>query len=246
MCMYPSTHATRILFFWTLLAFGTPLLAHAEMAGDWERSITLGFNQTRGNSDTLLHRVTGRAEQIAERYEWLIDLEWTYGESDKEKNSEFGRFGVEHKRMINKRLFADAMGEISYDAIKELDYRVIAGPALGYFLLRDETFRLSAEAGPSYVAQKQGGASEDFIALRFAEDFSWRINDRARIWQGIEYIPRVDDVNHFLLNTEAGIESAITSTLSLGITLQHRHDSRPAEDTKRNDLFLVSTLKYNF
>ncbi len=229
-----------------LWLINSPTDGYAEMSGEWERSVTLGFNQTRGNSDTLLHRFAARGEQIAEKHEWLIDLEWTYGESDKEKNNEFGRAGIEYKQMLNRRFYADAMLEFTYDAVKDLDYRVIVGPALGYFILRDETFRLSVEAGPSYVAQRQGGVSEDFIALRFAENFSYRINKQVRVWQGTEYIPRIDDFEQYLLNSEVGVESAISNVMSLGISLEHRYDNQPAEGAKRNDLFLVSTLKYTF
>ncbi len=220
--------------------------AASEINGEWERSVTLGLNQTRGNSDTLLHRLAARAELVEEKYEWLFNLEWTYGESDKEKDNEFGLFGAEYKRLLSRRLYVDAMGEISYDAIKDLDYRVIVGPAVGYFFRRDKTIRLSVEVGPSYVGQKQGGETEDFVAVRVAEDFRWRINEHARIWQKTEYIPRLDDVNQFLLNSEIGVESAVSAAVSLGISLQHRHDSKPADDAKRNDLYLVSTLKYTF
>lgn len=229
-----------------LMAVYSPLATNAEMSGEWERSITLGFNQARGNTETLQHRVAARAEKLHDDYEWLMDSEWTYGESEKEKNAEFGRLSAEHKRLLTKRAFVNTMAEISYDAIAKLDYRVVAGPALGYFLLRDESIRLSAEAGPSYVAQKLDGESQGYIALRVAQDFDYRINKRVRIWQGTEYIPRIDDFDQFLLNSEIGVESALTATLSLGLTLQHRHNSRPADDAKRNDLYLVSTLKYTF
>lgn len=220
--------------------------AFADMNEEWARSGTFGLNQTRGNSETLLQRVGARAERIEERYEWLFEFEWTYGESDKEKSAEFGRLGAEHKRLLKSRAYIDFMAEISYDAIAKLDYRVVTGPALGYFLLRNETFRLSAEAGPSYVAQKQGDARDNFFAIRIAEDFDWRVNDRARIWQRIEYVPRIDDFEQFLLNSEIGLESALSAALSLGVSLQHRHDSAPAEGAKRNDLYLVSTLKFAF
>lgn len=235
-----------VLFCAVVLVFQVPFVGLGEMIGEWERNVSLGFNQTRGNSDTLLYRVAARGEQVADRYEWLIELNWTYGESDKEKNNEFGRFLMEHKRLLGKRWYAEAMLEASYDAVKDLDYRVIVGPALGYFFLRDKTFRLSTEIGPSYVAQKQGGESEEFIALRLAENFSYRINKQLRVWQSIEYLPRIDDYEQYLLNSEVGVESAISTAMSLGITLQHRYDNRPAEDAKRNDLFLVSTLKYTF
>ncbi len=241
-----SKNAIHGIFLSISILFSMNGATQAEPTGEWERSLTLGFNQARGNSDTLLHRVAGRAELIEERYEWLYELEWTYGEADKDKNAEFGRMGVEYKRLIDTRFFADAMAEISYDAIKKLDYRVIYGPALGYFFLRDEQFRLSVEGGPSHVVQRQDRLTQDFVALRLAQDFSWRINKRARLWQGTEYIPRIDDFNRYLLNSEIGVESAVSAAISLGVTLQHRYDSHPAEDTKRNDLNLVSTLKYTF
>ncbi len=222
------------------------LLAEEAVDGEWERSITLGLNTARGNSDTRLFKTVWRAEQIRERDEWQLFLNWTYGKTDNEKNSEFGRFSVDRKRLFTKRQYYEGMFDIHYDALARIDYRIITGPAYGVFLMRSPETRFSVEVGPSYVREKERQNTEDYMAARLAENFSQRINDRVRIWQAAEYIPRLDDLDHFLFKGEIGIEAALNEYMSLEVALEDRYDSRPAEDKKKNDVYFSTSLKIAF
>ncbi len=212
----------------------------------WDRSISLGLNGARGNSDTMQFRSTLRAEQIRDRDEWHILLDWAFGESDNEKNNEFGQILVERKWLMTDRQFIDAIFDIHYDATARTDYRIITGPAYGVFLVRRPERRFSVEAGPSYVREKQRQETEDYVAVRLAQKLEQRIGDNARIWQSLEYIPRVDDLDHYLLNAEIGIDTAITERAALELVLQDRYNSRPAENKKSNDLFMSASAKFAF
>ncbi len=233
---------TLIIFLCSVIG----LRAEEAPNGEWERSISMGLNSARGNADTLLFKTAWSAEQIRERDEWHVLLSWTYGETDNEKNSEFGRFSMDRKRLFTKRQYYEGMFDIHYDALARIDYRIITGPAYGVFLIRNPETRFSVEAGPSYVREKERQITDDYMAVRVAERFSQRINERVKIWQSAEYIPRLDDLDHYLLNGELGIEAALNEYMSLEVVAQNRYDSRPAQEKKKNDLFFSTSLKIDF
>ncbi len=220
--------------------------AEEAKSDDWTGSVSLGFSMTEGNSETSTHRVGLRADREMEKCEWHFQADWIYGESDDEKNVESGKLSAEHKWLLSDPWFADYMAELSYDAVASLDYRLITGPAIGRYLARTDALRLSLELGPVYVRQKQRDETDDYLAGRIAQNFEYRFNESARIWQTAEYIVRADDDEQYLLNAEVGLETALTTRIAVELLLQNRYDNQPAEDKERNDLILTSALKYAF
>jgi hypothetical protein len=62
----------------------------------------------------------------------------------------------------------------------------------------------------------------------------------------MEWIPQVDQVDNYLVNFEAGIETTLTKTISLKTFVIDNYASRPAAGRLKNDVKLVSALTYNF
>jgi putative salt-induced outer membrane protein YdiY len=56
----------------------------------------------------------------------------------------------------------------------------------------------------------------------------------------------VDEFSKYLLNTEVGVEAALTKAMSLRVVGTHRYDSEPAAGRKNYDLGIVSALAYKF
>lgn len=133
-----------------------------------------------------------------------------------------------------------------HDGIADVDYRLTIGPGAGYYFIKSEKTKLSAEAGPSLVFEKQGGVEQSYGALRLAERFERRLNGRARLWQSAEVLPQVDNLDNFLIIGEIGIEADLTKKLSLRAFIQDTYDNAPAARRKENDVKLVTALGYKF
>ena len=59
-------------------------------------------------------------------------------------------------------------------------------------------------------------------------------------------LPQVDKFSNYILNAEAGIETAITKKLSQKTYLQDSYHSEPAPGRLKNDMRLVAALAYKF
>ena len=68
----------------------------------------------------------------------------------------------------------------------------------------------------------------------------------ARIWQSVEYLPKVDEFGNYVLNAELGLEAALTEKLSLNTFVQDTYRSEPAAGREENDLKWVTGIKYRF
>ncbi len=100
--------------------------------------------------------------------------------------------------------------------------------------------------GPGLIHENQGGKTKTYFTARAAERFELKLNDRVRIWQSLEFLPQVDDLDNYILNAEAGIESALTKKLSLRTFVQDTYDNVPAPGRQKNDVKLVTAIAYKF
>ena len=86
-----------------------------------------------------------------------------------------------------------------------------------------------------------------YWAARLAERFEYKLTATTKIWESLEYLPKVDDwAQNYLLNFEAGIDTAITPHWSLRVVFQDMYASEPASGRKQNDLRLLAGTAYKF
>ena len=85
-----------------------------------------------------------------------------------------------------------------------------------------------------------------YFTARVAEKFDYKLNDRARIWEMVEFLPQVDNLDNYIINGEVGVEASITKKTALRAVLQDTYDNQPAPGRKKNDLKLVSSVVMKF
>ena len=214
----------------------------------WETTAAAGLTLTRGNSDTLLVTLSLDTQRKWEKAEALAGISGGYGKNDGTKNTEFLKGYGQYNRLFSERLYGGIRLDASYDGIANLDYRLTLSPLLGYYLIKEARTSLAVEAGPSAVLEKyQGQSSETYLGARFGERFQHKLSDTTRIWQSLEYVPRVDRwAQKYIITAEVGIEAAITKQWSLRVVGQDIRDSEPAGTNKKNDLRLIAGTAYKF
>jgi len=214
--------------------------------GKWVRSATVGLNATSGNSDTLMVGASAEAEKETLDDLWRFTVGGAYGETEGDKTAENAKAVGRYERNLGERMFVSGTGEIGYDSIADVDYRIILSPALGYYLIRNERMSLSVEAGPSYVFERVGGVDDDYLALRLADRFEYKLSENAQIWQATEYIAEFSDFDNFLLKSEVGAEALLRANLSLSLIVQHTYDNVPAPGLDESDLSILTALSFKF
>jgi len=224
--------------------------APKKVIGEWVSSAALGYNLSSGNADTsLLSIMAATQKEVADEI-YNFGAQYNFG-SDKDRNDPVNddttrndfRANAAYKRLLSDKLFAGFGTSFLYDEIADIDYRSIVNPSLGYYVLKDEDYKLNFEAGPSYVFEKQGGESNDYLAPRIADRFDWIISCTSKIYQQTEVLLDVDNSDNYLVNTEVGIESALSTSLSLVVLARNNYDNVPAVGREKSDTAFITAVK---
>ena len=212
----------------------------------WVSSAAVGLTLTRGNSDTLLLTASVGTQRKTPDNEYIFGADGSYGKNDGVKNSETLHGIAQYNRLFSDRFYGYIHFEGLHDGIADLKYRFTLSPGAGYYFIKETSTSLAGEVGPAIVIQRLGGNDDTYATLRLAERFEHKFNDRARMWQSVEFLPQVDRTYNYLVNAEIGLEASITKRLSLRTVLQDNYVNVPAAGRKSNDVKLISGLAYKF
>ena len=86
----------------------------------------------------------------------------------------------------------------------------------------------------------------DPTAVRLFSAFEHKLSEHAKFWEGVEYLPQVDNFENYIVNAEVGVESSMTKKLSLQAVLQDSYRNDPTPGKLQNDLRLIAGVKYKF
>ncbi len=240
----------------TALLFAAGLYGQDAAAGSrFDKTLTLGATLTDGNSDTMLYNgsllLEGEKESLGAV---KAGVEGNYGRNKVKETDGEATYKRRDTTVENVSAFANARKTLSamtyayadanylYDDIAEVDYRVTAGPGLGVYLLKDEQIELATEAGLSYLWEDVADESDDYIALRVAQNLTYRFDENSKVWQSIVYMPEMGEFQNYLITAELGAEAPLNGKVNLRVVLQDKYDSTPGRDVKRNDLTLIAGL----
>ena len=218
----------------------------------WESALTASLALTRGNSRTLTASGAATTQEKWDDNQIKLGLDGTYGQQAVGTNTSVNPnmihgFG-QYDRFFARRWFGYLHGEGLHDDVADIAYRASASPGLGYSIIKAPSGDLNVEAGPGYVWQRQGGEVDNFFTMRVAESFTHKFNDRAKIWEKTEWLPKVEDIHYYVVNSEAGVSAALTSDnkLALTVTVDYSYNSQPATGRLKNDTILKTGITYAF
>jgi len=240
---------------------GTAAVRAEDTEKPWERSAAVGMTYTTGNSDTLLFTGALKGQKIWATDELRLALTGAYGkDNNHEVNNETLDGNAQYNHLFTEHLYSAVLVDVLHDGIAALTYRLTVGPSAGYYIIKNDKTKFSGEVGGAYVQEKHESVrlsdgppvvsandyTSRYFTLRVADHFEHKISDTSKVWQMTEWLPKVDDFSKYLLNTEVGIEAAMTKALALRLVGIHRYDSQPAQGRKNYDLSLVTSLAYKF
>jgi putative salt-induced outer membrane protein YdiY len=216
----------------------------------WVTTPAAALTLTRGNSETFLVTLSLDTKAKWEKDEVALGVSGGYGDSTVNnaytKNTEFVQGYGQYNRLFSDRFYGGLRLDGQYDGIAGIDYRFKVSPIAGYYLIKNDKMTLAAEAGPSLILEHlQGQESDSYLAARLAERFEYKLSATTKVWESLEYLPKVSDwAANYLINFEAGIDTAITTHWSLRVVFQDMYASEPANGRKSNDLRLMAGTAY--
>lgn len=206
----------------------------------------MGLALAKGNTDTLLFTADVKAERKWLDDEMSLGVGGSYGENNDVKDNEAVKGYAQWNHLFTERFYSYVRLDALHDAIADVEYRVTLSPGVGYYFIKNEATRLSGEVGPGVVFEKQGPTEKQYFTARVAERLEHKFSEKAKIWESVEFLPQVDNLDNYIINAEIGAEAALTKKLSLRVVAQDTYDSEPAPGRKQNDIKLVSGIALKF
>lgn len=220
----------------------------------WKTALNVAATLTDGNSDTLGANASLTTEGEKEGLgSVLAGIEGNYGENtvktvdaegnvheDDETTVENAKAYVNVKKTLSPLTFLGLNASAEYDDIAAVDYRFTVGPSVGFYAFKTERQSLSVEVGPSYVWEKLDGETDDYLAFRFAERYEVQLTKTSTLVQSLEYLPKADEFDRYLLNAEVALDVAMNDRLSLRLVVKDEYNSEPAPGAEENDLSVLA------
>lgn len=214
---------------------------------EWSHSLSLGYNRTKGNSDTELFNTSYAADKKKKKTKIKFGIDVQVGREDKEQSANNYNFYGQYNRRYSKRNYWYLNASYDIDKIADLDSRITIGPGLGRSIFEKERLNMDIEAGLSYISEDYKGVpNEDDTAVRIAENLKYKLSKTASLWQEAEYLGVTDDSDKYLFNAQFGILSSLNGALSIKSFIENKHNSRPASGKKRNDTSFITMIVLNF
>jgi putative salt-induced outer membrane protein YdiY len=232
-----------------LLAFcASALVAEEELPG-FVTDLNAGLNLNRGNTENSSLNLGAQTRFRSEVQEFDGRVLYNYGETTRrdegggrssETTTDNAEANLQYNFFLTEQTYALAALSAFKDEQAAVNHRILIGPGLGTYLVRNEVWQLSVEGGLSYLMEDIAGESGEELVYRLAQNYDRALSENARVWQKLEYLPEVEDASAYLLNAEIGAEAKLNGNLSLRTVLVNRYDSEPAADSKKNDLSLLA------
>lgn len=213
----------------------------------WDGNVAAGLTLTHGNSDTLLVTASILAHKKTPENEISLGGDGAYGEDSSVENVDTVHGFSQYNHLFSDRFYGYARVDALHDGIADLQYRITIGPGVGYYLINETNTTFAGEFGSSFVNQRLGNVDDNYATFRLAERFEHKFNKYgARVWENVEFLPQVNKLENYLINSEVGIETSITKKISLKTFMQDNFANEPAAGRQKNDVKLVSGIAYKF
>ena len=213
----------------------------------WSGTVAMGLTATEGNVDSVLSTGKVSAERKTVHNDLTLGADGAYGEVNSVQAAQnVHGCAQDNQIFVDDKWYGYGRVDALHDALANVDYRVVSGGGAGYYFIKDKQTTLSSEAGPALQVEQLDDEYHNYPSARVAENFEYKIDDHARVWENIEFLPPITFPDAFLVNAQVGLETPLTHKLSLQTYLIDNFANSPAPGYKDNDLKLVSGLVLKF
>lgn len=140
--------------------------------------------------------------------------------------------------------FGDAKAES--DAVAELNHRVTQGGGAGIYLKKLDKEVWTADAGLSWVFEETEEGSDNYPAVRLSERYEHEWKSGMKVIQEMEVLPHAQQLDDFIFNADATLETVITELLRLRVSFEYHFQNRPPDEIAPYELRMVLGVSAKF
>lgn len=228
---------------------------YADVGGGviWERELSIGFNEIRGNTDNTqiaADLLLSRNERWIDEY--TLKSETFYSSSDTGVNARRSymllRYAFSFGRGIKKPWYGFVKFEADSEPFSNVDARYVPGIGAGYWFYDLENLKLMAELGAGWeqtrgvLPPKETGSS--VLTPRF--QIETPLADNILFSQDVTGYSSLERPGGFRLRSETRLRNKLSELFSLKFSFYCDYTSRPPAGARNTDTNVISSLTYSF
>jgi len=217
-------------------------------------NLDLSISGKRGNTDKDEYGIDGRIQNNTDQVTDFIVLSYDYGEVDNVSNTNKTFIHARHVKQFQPRRAWEAFAQAEENEFARLSFRGLVGGGLRFTLTESaERLGLYLGAGAFWSREtldKRPGltdhGSETFSRANLYLVYKHRLNQQLSLVSTTYYQPRLSDSADFRALEQAGLAVKMSDNLSLKLSLDIAHDSRPPQSIDKTDSSYNTSLSYQF
>lgn len=224
--------------------FLSTLAAGQDPGKDYDASVSLGFVNTSGNTQTSTFNTEALLTYRATS--WTHNLKFQALGSQENRVVRAERYFLENKSDYNlgNDQYLFVRGSYTDDRFSGFEYQASVSSGYGRYLIRREDLELQTFFGAGYRQNDimdAGNEGEGIFSL--GESFSWQISDNSSLTQSFS-----SEIGNELTMSrfEIGLVTNIIGQVATKISFQARNTTKVPEGNKKTDTLTSVSLVYAF
>jgi len=222
---------------------------HPGMLEGWAGGGSFGFALARGNSETTNLALAFDAKRKTAKDAWVIDAASVYSTDAKTSTTTANSFQglIRYDRNLTKRLFAYAAFAGSYDALQDLNYRLVPNGGLGFHAIARDRTTLDLLGGFGYTRESYTtGLVNNLFTATLGDEFAYKLFKSTTIIQNLYYLPALNDTSIYHVTANFGVATKLNGWLTSNLNFNDRYNSAPVLGNKKNDVLFTAGLGFTF
>lgn len=214
----------------------------------WTGAVNAGATIATGNTDSTNATAGADAEYRREKDRTTLKFQWNYSEDDDVVTQRRIYGSAKYDYFLNEKTYALAQTSGEYDSKANLDLRMTLGVGVGRQFRDDEDWKLSGEAGLTYVDENFVGSSDDasYPAARLAYGVEYKAIEKWLLGQTGEIYPSLEDSEDVYAKLDTKARVSLTEKMFAQLEWIYSWDNTPATGADRVDNLYLFTLGWSF
>ena len=216
-------------------------------AETFEREISLGYNATKGNTETGALSVRASMQRKSDKDEIIFKGDYYVSSSNDKMDAKkwhglgYYSFSIAEKWHDFYRL------EVDHDRFANIDVRLLPSVGVNYRLIERDDFKFLLELGLGfeYTSFRDSLADKD-VVLTPRLVLEKNLFGEAKISYSLSIYPKIADIGVYRWRSETNITNPLSEKLDLKLGLIHDFNSDPSNGVEKGDLRFISSIVYRF
>jgi putative salt-induced outer membrane protein len=218
-----------------------------------EFSADLGFVSVSGNTSVTTLSLGEKWVRRMARWEFKQDMGAIYGKTEGTETSNLLKASVRGDYGLGANMALYARTAFDRNKFAGVKSRFAEGLGLVAKLKANDIDQLNVEGGFELTQQDNlDGTSGSFASLRGATSWKHMFSARAYFFQGLEFLPNLDDGEDYRINSETTLVAPLSSHVAMKASYQVRFDNLPSLNAagtfplKKSDRILSTGIQLTF